>query len=81
MKTAVKPKTAHTHEIGIDRECPICARLRDPVTGTLPYNAKVRAAIAEGEAMMRGDIPAKWHKPQELEEVLKELKVKYTLSN
>ena len=73
MKAAVKPKIAHTHEIGIDGECPICAKLRDPVTGALPFNDKVKAAIAEGEAMMRGDIPAKWHKPHELEEVLNEL--------
>ena len=35
--------------------------------------SKVKAAIAEGEAIMRGDIPAKWHKPHELEEVLNEL--------
>ena len=73
MKTAVKPKTVHTHEIGIDGECPICAKLRDPVTGALPYNAKVIASMEEARAMMRGEIPAKWHKPHELEEVFKEL--------
>ena len=66
-------KTTHTHEIGIDAECPICAKLRDPVTGNPPFNEKVKAAIEEGEAMMRGDIPGKWHKPHEFDEVWKEL--------
>jgi len=60
-------------DIGIDGECPICSRLRDPKTGALPYNAKVLAAIEETEAKIRGDIPVKWHKPEELEEVWKEM--------
>ena len=54
-------------------DCPICAQNRDPVTGNPRFNAKVLAAIEEGEAMMRGDIPAKWHKPHEFEQVWKEL--------
>ena len=52
MKTDVMPKTAQIHEIGIDEECPICAKLRDPVTGALPYNAKMIAAMEEGEAYL-----------------------------
>jgi len=54
-------------------DCPICAQNRNSETGELRFNAKALAAIAEGEAMMRGDIPVKWHKPQEFEQVWKEL--------
>jgi hypothetical protein len=49
-------------DIGIDSECPICAKLRDPKTGTLPYNAGVLAAMEESRAIMRGEIPGKWYK-------------------
>jgi len=43
-------------EIGIDNECPIC--------GENPhYNAKALAAIEEGRAIIRGEIPAIRHKP------------------
>ncbi|GHV10510.1 hypothetical protein FACS189491_00080 [Spirochaetia bacterium] len=41
-------------EIGIDGECPLCAK--NP-----PFNDKVLAAIKEGRAIMRGEIPAKWY--------------------
>ena len=41
------------------QECPICARKFDPATGNPRYNAETVAAIEEGRAMMRGDIPAK----------------------
>ena len=41
--------------------CPICAKNRDPDTGEPLYNAETIAAIKEGDAMLRGDIPAKWH--------------------
>ena len=30
-----------------------------------PFNAKTLAAIAEGRAIMRGEIPGKWYKPRE----------------
>ena len=40
-------------------ECPICANYRDPVTGNPRYNAETVAAIEEGMAISRGDIPAK----------------------
>jgi len=42
-------------------ECPICAAHRDPVTGEERFNAETAAAIREGRAMMRGEIPAKWY--------------------
>jgi len=38
--------------------CPVCARKLDPVTGNPHYNAETVAAIEEGRAMMRGEIPA-----------------------
>ena len=40
-------------------ECPICAEHRDPVTGNPRYNAESAAAIEEGMAISRGEIPAK----------------------
>ena len=40
-------------------ECPICAAHRDPITGEERFNAKTIAAIEEGRAMMRGEIPSK----------------------
>jgi hypothetical protein len=48
-------------EDGLDYEgeCPICAAHRDPVTGEERFNAETAAAIREGRAMMRGEIPAK----------------------
>ena len=39
--------------------CPICAKYRDPETGELPFNAETVAAFEEGDAMLRGEIPAK----------------------
>ena len=59
------PETAPLHE------CPICAKNCDPVTGNPRYNAETVAAIEEGRAMMRGDIPAKWF--NSLEEMLEDL--------
>ena len=40
-------------------ECPICAKHRDPITGNPRYNAETIAAIEEGMAISRGEIPAK----------------------
>ena len=37
------------------------------------YNAKAMAAITEAEAMIKSEIPAKWHKPHELKEVWKDI--------
>ena len=45
--------------LGFEGECPICAAHRDPVTGEERFNAETVAAIREGRAMMRGEIPAK----------------------
>ena len=45
----------HTHP------CPICAAHRDPVTGEELFNAETLAALEEGDAIMRGEIPAKWY--------------------
>jgi len=45
--------------------CPICAKHRDPVTGELRFNAETIAAFEEGDAMLRGEIPATWHKSLE----------------
>jgi len=59
---AVIDKKDTTLEIGIDGECPVCSKLRDPKTGALPYNDKVLAAMEESRAIMRGEIPAKWYK-------------------
>jgi hypothetical protein len=52
-------------------ECPICAAHRDPVTGEERFNAKTVAAIEEGRAMMRGEIPSKLY--DSLEEMLADL--------
>jgi hypothetical protein len=52
-------------------ECPICAAHHDPVTGNPRYNAETVAAIEEGDAMLRGEIPAKWY--NSLEEMLVDL--------
>jgi len=62
-----------TLEIGIDGECPICAKLRDPITGNPRFNPKTLAAFEETKAIMRGEIPAKRYKPHELHEAWKEI--------
>ena len=40
-------------------ECQECAKHRDPETGNPRYNAETVAAIEEGMAISRGEIPAK----------------------
>jgi len=51
--------------------CPICAKYRDPVTGEPRFNAETIAAFEEGDAMLRGEIPATWHKSlEDLEKML-----------
>ena len=52
-------------------DCPECAKHRDPKTGELRFNAETEAAFEEGDAMLRGDIPAKWY--NSLDEMLKDL--------
>jgi len=42
--------------------CPECAKHRDPETGELRFNAETIAAFEEGDAMLCGEKPAKWHR-------------------
>ena len=51
--------------------CPICAKYHDPETGEPLYNAETRAAVEEGDAILRGEIPAKRY--SSLEEMLVDL--------
>ena len=44
-----------TSDIGTDSECPVCAQLRDPVTGNPRFNAETLAAFEETKAIMRGE--------------------------
>jgi len=67
---AVKTSDADL-DIGIDGECPVCVKLRDPETGGLPYNAVTLAAFEEAKAIMRGEIPARRY--NSLEEAWKDL--------
>ena len=53
--------------------CPICARNIDPETGNPRYNAETVAAIEEGIAISRGEIPAK--RFSSLAEMLKDLEM------
>ena len=54
-----------------DTSCPLCAKHRDPITGELRFNAETIAAFEEGDAMLRGEIPAKWY--NSLEEMIADL--------
>jgi hypothetical protein len=65
------PKAADDDGLDYEGECPICAAHRDPVTGEERFNAKTIAAIEEGRAMMRGEIPSKLY--NSLEEMLVDL--------
>jgi hypothetical protein len=42
----------------VEEVCPICAKYYDSRTESPPYNAETMAAIAEGDAMLRGEIPS-----------------------
>jgi hypothetical protein len=51
--------------------CPLCAKHRDPKTGEPLFNAETIAAFEEGDAMMRGEKPAKWHRSlEDLDKIL-----------
>jgi hypothetical protein len=71
------PKTAAVDEDWFSNggECPICAAHRDPVTGNPRYNAETVAAIEEGLAISRGEIPAK--RFHSLAEMLEDLERDY----
>jgi hypothetical protein len=65
------PKNADDDGLDYEGECPICAAHRDPVTGEERFNAETIAAFEEGDAMLRGEIPAKWYNsPDEMWEDL-----------
>ena len=64
--TPVAGSAANTEE-----DCPICAKYRDPETGELRFNDETIAAIKEGDAMINGEIPAKWY--NSLDEMLEDL--------
>ena len=51
--------------------CPVCAQYSDPETGEPRFNAETVAAFEEGDAMLRGEIPATWH--NSLDEMLADL--------
>ena len=70
MTVAAEAKST-SFDMGINEECPICAKLRDPKTGALPYNAVTLAAMQEAKDIGDGKIPGKWHKS--IEEARKEL--------
>ena len=58
-------------KLDLEGECPICAAHRDPITGNPRYNAETVAAIEEGMAISRGEIPAKQF--HSLEEMIEDL--------
>ena len=62
---AVKPETEAVEE-GVCEGCPLHAK--DP-----PFNAQVLAAIAEGEAIFKGELPAKWY--HSIEEAREDLSI------
>jgi len=57
---AFTPTTDQRSETSL-HPCPICASKIDPETGNPRYNAETVAAIEEGMAISRGEIPAKWY--------------------
>jgi hypothetical protein len=66
------PKTSASDDgLEYEGECPICAANRDPITGEERFNAETIAAFEEGDAMLRGEIPAKWY--NSLDEMLADL--------
>ena len=61
------------YDTGIDDECSVYAKGRDPVTGDPLFNARAIAAMEEARAIMRGDIPAKRYKPHEFDQAINDL--------
>jgi len=56
-----------------NEECPICARLRDPVTGEEQFNAETIAGIKEVDDMIAGKKPNTMKAFNSLEEMLADL--------
>jgi len=71
LRSKAQKESLSEDNIAFEGECPICAAHRDPVTGNPRYNAETIAAIEEGRAMMRGEIPSKLY--NSLEEMLADL--------
>jgi hypothetical protein len=61
---AAEPKVAAGDGLDFEGECPLCAKSHTP-------NAETAAAIREGRAMIRGEIPSKLY--NSLEEMLVDL--------
>ena len=54
------------------KECTVCEKYRDQKTGELRFNAETIAAFKEGDAIIRGEIPAQ--RFNSLEELLTDLR-------
>jgi len=54
-------------------ECPICAKLRDPVTGEPLFNDETKAGIKEVDDMLAGKIPDTMRSFNSLEEMIADL--------
>jgi hypothetical protein len=61
---ATEPKVVAGDGLDFEGECPLCAKSHTP-------NAETAAAIREGRAMMKGEIPSKLY--NSLEEMLVDL--------
>jgi hypothetical protein len=57
-KAEARPLTPAPDSGEAEDVCPLCAKYYDPRTGQPPYNAETMAALAEGDAMLRGEIPS-----------------------
>ena len=66
----IKQQETRNTGIGV-KDCPLCEKYRDPVTGELRYNAETMAGMQEVEDMIEGKIPAKWY--NSLDEMLEDL--------
>ena len=62
----LKVKAAKSRE-----SCHLCAKHSDPITGEPRFNSETRKAIEEGDAILRGEIPAKRY--NSLQEMLVDL--------
>ena len=69
---AAKQREAAENGLYAEWECPLCAKYRDPVTGEPRFNAETITDMEEGDAMLRGEIPAKWY--ASLDEMWEDLK-------
>ncbi|MDR0502068.1 MAG: hypothetical protein LBH16_01975 [Treponema sp.] len=69
----LKSKAASQEGNASSEDCPICAKLRDPVTGEPLYNAETKAAIKEVDDMIAGRIPDTLKRFKSLEEMLVDL--------